>query len=188
MASTQIRNRGTVAGNICNAVPSADTAPPLLVLDASVKLVSADSERVVPIKDFFTGVCRTVVQPNELMVAIMIPKKAKNAKDKYCKYTIRKALDLAMVGVGVNLTMEADVCKDVKIALGAVAVTPKYAEKAQEMILGKKMTPDLIKEAARLAGQEDCRPITDIRATADYRREMVRILTRDILLELSGLN
>lgn len=187
MASTQIRNAGTVVGNICNAVPSADTAPALLVLGACVKIVSCRGERLVPVSEFFTGVCRTVVQPEEIVTEVRIPAPGKGYQAEYYKYTIRKALDLAMVGVAVNGLVEDGICKDIRIALGAVAVTPRLAVKAQELLAGKQLTEELVEEAARVASQEDCAPITDIRATAAYRREMVRLLTRDGLKKLAGL-
>lgn len=182
MANTQIRNRGTVVGNICNAVPSADTAPSLLVYGAQIKIQSKAGERIVPIEEFFTGVCRTVLQPEELVTEIFIPLPDKKAYSIYYKYTIRKALDLAMIGAAANVTLNDDQeVQNAKIALGAVAITPKRAHKAEELILGKKLTEELIEEAARVASQEDCSPISDIRATADYRRRMVYVHVRNAL-------
>lgn len=179
IANTQIRNSGTVVGNICNAVPSADTAPSLLALDAKIKIRSRKGERIVPIAEFFTGVCRTVVAPNELVTEIQIPAPAANSSCIYYKYSIRKALDLAMVGVAASVTVQDGVCKDVKIGLGAVAATPVRAKTAEGILLGKKLTDELINEAALAACEHDCSPITDMRATKEYRKEMVRILTRD---------
>jgi len=193
MANTQIRNRGTVTGNICNAVPSCDTAPALLVYDASVAVRSADGERTVPIGEFFTGVCRTCLKPEELVTEIILPPNDPHAVSVYYKYAIRKALDLAMVGVGSNVLLEDGAVKDARLALGAVAIVPKRAFHAEEAILGRQLTPELIEQAARIASQDDCRPISDIRATADYRREMVRLLVRDALklaagIKIEGLN
>lgn len=182
MANTQIRNRGTLVGNICNAVPSADTAPALLVYGAQVKIISADGERIVPIKDFFTGVCRTVLKPEELVSEIIIPVPGENAFSIYYKYAIRKALDLAMIGVAACVTADDNkVVTDAKISLGAVAVVPKRATNAENMIIGKELTDELIEAAAKTACEEDCAPISDIRATAEYRREMVRVHVRDAL-------
>ena len=182
MANTQIRNRGTVVGNICNAVPSADTAPSLLVYEAQIKIQSKAGERIVPIEEFFTGVCRTVLLPEELVTEIFIPLPDKKAYSIYYKYAIRKALDLAMIGAAANVTLnDAQEVQNAKIALGAVAITPKRAHKAEELILGKKLTEELIEEAAQVASQEDCSPISDIRATADYRRRMVYVHVRNAL-------
>lgn len=182
MANTQIRNRGTVAGNICNAVPSADTAPALLAYEAEVVIMSKAGKRVVPIGEFFTGVCRTVLKPEELVTEIFIPLPDREAYSIYTKYAIRKALDLAMIGVAVNVTLDADkVVRDAKIGLGAVAITPKRAPKAEALLLGQKLTEELIGQASETASREDCAPISDIRATADYRRRMVYVHVRDAL-------
>lgn len=184
MANTQIRNRGTIVGNICNAVPSADTAPALLVYKAEVTAVSKKGKRVIPIHEFFTGVCRTVLRPDELVTELFIPLPDDKAYSVYYKYAIRKALDLAMIGVAANVTLDDEkVVRDAAIALGAVAITPKRAPKAEAMIKGQKLTEELILQAAEVASKEDCAPISDIRATADYRRRMVYVHVRDALRE-----
>ena len=188
MANTQVRNRGTVVGNICNAVPSSENGPALIVYGASVVLQKKGSVRVVPVTDFFTGVLQTVVQPDELVTEIVVPKPAEGASSVYYKYALRKALDLAMVGVASCVLLDGDgVVKEARLGLGAVAVVPKRAYNAEEHIIGKKLTGELIDEAAEIASQQDCKPITDIRATAGYRREMVRIHVRDALRLAAGL-
>ena len=181
MANTQVRNRGTVVGNICNAVPSADTAPALLAYDAVIKLVSVKGTRSVRINEFFTGVCKTVLKPNEYVAEIDIPVPERKASSIYFKYTIRNALDLAMVGVASYTVIDNGIVRDIKLALGAVAATPKRAENAEKLLSGKQLNEELIQEAARIASEDDCTPITDIRATAGYRREMVRLHVRDAL-------
>lgn len=186
MASTQIRNAGTVVGNICNAVPSADTAPALLILGATLKIQSAKGQRTVPIEEFFTGVCRTVLEPNELVTEVQIPALAENTGCVYYKYAIRRALDLAMVGVAAMVTVEDDVCTNARIALGAVAITPKRAMQAEAMLCGQKLTDELVDAVAVYASQNECSPITDMRATKEYRREIVRVLTRDAINQASG--
>jgi CO/xanthine dehydrogenase FAD-binding subunit len=186
IASTQIRNAATITGNICNAVPSADSAPAALVLGAKLKIQSVNGERIVPIEEFFTGVCKTVLQPNELVTELQYPNPAAGSNSIYCKYSIRNALDLAMVGVAASVTMDGDVCTDAKIGLGAVAITPKRAYQAEDAIIGQVLNDELIKKAALLASQNDCCPISDIRASCEYRNEMVRLLTRDALKKASG--
>lgn len=182
MANTQVRNRGTIAGNICNAVPSADTAPPLLAYDAVVNIVSKKGRRSVPADRFFTGVCRTVLEPEELVTDIFIPLPDERAFSLYDKYAVRKALDLAMIGAAVNVTVDSDkVVQRARIALGAVAAVPKRALEAEALIQGKKLTEELILEAAAAASQRDCSPISDLRASADYRRRMVFVHVRDAL-------
>ena len=182
MANTQVRNRGTIAGNICNAVPSADTAPPLLAYDAIVNIVGKNGKRSVPVNSFFTGVCCTVLEPEELVTDIFIPLPDENTYSIYYKYAVRKALDLAMIGVAVNVTTdEENVVTHARIALGAVAAVPNRALEAEAMIQGKKLTEERILQAAEAASQKDCSPITDLRATADYRRRMVFIHVRNAL-------
>lgn len=182
MASTQIRNAGTVIGNICNAVPSADTAPALLVLNAEIRISSSASERTVPIAEFFTGVCRTVLKPNEVVTGIHIPVPTEGAIMKYYKCSPRRALDLAVVGVATFVVVKDGICEDARIALGAVAVTPKRASRAEKMITGQKITPELITQVSEFAATEECSPIADMRATKEYRQELVRLSVRDGLL------
>ena len=179
IASTQIRNMGTLVGNICNAVPSADSAPGMIVLDAIVHVESVEGKRDVPIAEFFTGVCKTVVKPNELVTGISFPVPAENSKSTYLPFTVRRALDLAMVSAAANVTVEDGVCKDIRIALGAVATTPKRAYNAEALLKGQKLTDDLIQKAAEVASQQDCSPISDLRASKEYRIELVKVLTRD---------
>lgn len=186
MASTQIRNTATVAGNICNAVPSADTAPALIALDAKVTIVSTAGQRTVDMEDFFTGVCKTLLQKNELVTEICLPPQPEESSSTYIKYTVRKALELPMVGVAVNLKREGGKCEAVRIGLGAVAATPKRADSAEQFLQGKELTEETIRKAAELAGTQDCTPISDMRATAEYRREMVKVCTKDALMNLIG--
>lgn len=182
MSNTQIRNMSTLTGNVCNAIPSADTAPALLVLNASVKAVSVNGERMIPLEDFFTGVCRTCLAPEEIVTEIHVPYAPENATCIYRKETVRRALDLAIVGVAGCVVVENGVCTDCRLALGAVATTPKRAKTAESMLIGKTLTEELVNEAAVAASVEDCLPISDIRATKEYRVELVRLATRDIVL------
>lgn len=187
MASTQIRNTGTVVGNICNAVPSADTAPALLVYDAQILVESSEGSRTIKIDDFFKGVCKTNLNANEVVTGIKLPPQLADSKANYIKYTVRRALDLALVGVAVNFSCQNGICNNVKIALGAVATTPCRAYNAEKYLLGKKITLELMEEAAEIASVKDCSPISDKRAGAEYRREMVKICTRDALIKTSNL-
>jgi carbon-monoxide dehydrogenase medium subunit len=177
MASPQVRNRGTVAGNICNAVPSADTAPALLTLEAKLKLISRKSERIVNIEDFFTGPSETVLADAEILQEIQVPNLRPYSKGVYLKLTPRSAMDLAIVGVAVLVIPDDGVCKDIRIALGAVAPTPFRAKRAESILRGQKFNDKVIERAAEVAASES-RPIDDHRASAEYRREMVKVLTK----------
>jgi len=177
MASAQVRNRGTVVGNICNAVPSADTAPALLTLEAKVKLVSQRGTRMVNIEDFFTAPNQTVLTAEEIVQEIQIANLPPNSKGRYLKLTPRRSMDLAMVGVAVVVIPEDGVCQDARIALGAVAPTPIRAKGAEGILKGQRFSEKIIEKAAQVAAEES-RPIDDHRASAEYRREMVKVLTR----------
>ena len=177
MASDQIRNVATVAGNICTAVPSADTAPALIVLGAKLKLLSPKDKRMVALEEFFTGPRQTVLKDVELLAGIPVPNITPNSKGVYLKHGLRKAMNLATVGVAVMITSDGGYCRDVRIALGAVAPIPLRATGAEAVLRGQELSDNLIEEAARVASEE-ARPISDIRASAEYRRELVRVLTR----------
>lgn len=175
LGSLQIRQMATIAGNLCNAAPSAETATPLLVLGARAKIVGADGERTVPIEDFFTGVRRTVLKPDEILVELQVPDLPPHSGGVYLRQTVRKALDLAIVGVSTVVTMDGDVLNDVRIALAAIAPTPVRARGAEEILRGKKITGGLLQEAGQRAVGE-CTRADSIRASAEYRRTIIKVL------------
>lgn len=179
MSNTAIHNISTVTGNICYAVPSADTAAPLLTLEAVLSVKSVDGERKVPIGELFAGVRRTTLKKNEIVTDIFVPEPDPKAVMAYYKNPCRKALDLAIAGVATYVVMDGDVCRDTRIAMSAVAVVPKRAFEAEAMLKGQVLTEELINAAAEHAALHECSPISDIRASADYRRELVRLSVRD---------
>jgi CO/xanthine dehydrogenase FAD-binding subunit len=183
MASPQVRNRGTFSGNICNAVPSADSAPSLLVLKANVKIKSSDEERTIPIERFFSGPRKTMLEANEMLVEIIVPKPAMRSRGVYLKLSPRHSMDLAIVGVAAVGICENGVCKDIKIALGAVAPTPIRAPIAEAILQDKPVTQALINEAAKNAIAQ-CSPIDDHRASQEYRCDMVYVLTKRALNQI----
>ena len=183
LASIGVRNIATVGGNLCNASPSADMAPILIALGTKTKIVGPDGERYVPLEGFFTGPGVTVMDKNELLVLLEVPEMNVNSGAAYLKYGIRGSIDLAIVGVAALITLdENDYCQDAKIVLGAVGPTPIRARKAEEVLKGKKIEEKTIKESAKKASQES-QPITDVRASAEYRIEMVEVFTRNALKE-----
>jgi carbon-monoxide dehydrogenase medium subunit len=179
VGTPQIRNLGTIGGNLCNAAPSADSAPALICLSAKVKLVSLDGERSIFIEDFFKGPGETALSPSELLIEIQVTDPLLHSGAVYLKHTFRSAIDLAAVGVAVMIILDStnEVCKDVRIALGAVAPTPIRARRAEDFLRGKALKDNLIEQASQIAAEE-ARPITDVRSSAEYRKEMVRVLTR----------
>jgi len=175
MAAPQVRNRATLAGNICNAVPSADSVPPLLVLEAKLKVMSQKGERILALENFFTGPNETVLTDRELLVEILIPPVPSNTRGIYLKLSPKSSMDLATVGVAALVISEDGLCKDMRIALGAVAPTPIRAKKAEGMLRGQRFSDELKERTAQIAAEES-RPIDDHRASAQYRREMVQTL------------
>jgi len=180
LGSVQVRNLATVGGNICNAAPSADMAPPLVALEAQAVIAGPKGERRVPLSDFFTGVRKTVVGPDELLVEIFVPAPGPHSGGCYIRHTPRRELDIAVVGVASQVTIADGVCAKARISLAAVAPTPVRATTAEAALEGKPLTPELIERAADLAAQA-AKPISDQRGSADFRRHLVRILTRRTL-------
>ena len=178
VASTQIRQKGTMVGNVCNASPSADTPPILIAMDAKIVVFDHDHiERKIPAKDFFKGVKKTVLQLGDIVTGIEIPPLGEGEHAAYIKHSIRKAMDLAVVGVAAYVKMDGNVCVDARIALGAVAITPVRAPHAEAVLIGNEITDELLAKAG-LAAMEDCRPISDVRASAEYRHDMIRVFTK----------
>jgi carbon-monoxide dehydrogenase medium subunit len=170
LGSIQVRNRATIVGNICRASPSADTIPPLIADGAELRIFGA-AERTVPLEDFFTGPGKTVLKAGEIVTEILVPAPAPSTGKVYIKHGRRKAMELATVGVAVTRSP-----KETRIVLGAVASTPIRARKAED-VFSKTKDPNQAAEAA----MGEARPISNVRASAEYRREMVRVLTRRAL-------
>jgi CO/xanthine dehydrogenase FAD-binding subunit len=180
VGSVQVRNLATVGGNLCNAAPSADMAPPLLALEAEAVIAGPHGERRVPLNTFFTDVRRTVLAPDELLVELVIPAPAPRSGGNYLRHTPRRELDIAVVGVASQLTLSDGVCTRARIALAAVAPVPLRATSAEQALEGRPITTELIEQAAGLA-VEAARPISDQRGSAEFRRHLVRVLTRRTL-------
>lgn len=177
LASIQVRNRATLVGNVCRASPSADTLPPLLADGASVAIHGRDGTRTVAFADFFTGPGRTVLKPDEVLTALHIPAPPPFTGKAYIKHGRRKAMELATVGVAVTVTLDGERIGDLRIVLGAVAPTVIRARHAEAVLTGRVPSEALLLEAGR-AAMDESRPISDVRASADYRRQMVGVLTR----------
>lgn len=177
VASTQVRAKGTMAGNMINGIPSADTVPILLAMDAKIVIKGADHTHICPISEFYTGLKKNILEPGDIVTEIQIPALKENQGAAYIKHSVRKAMDLAIVGVAAVITVEDGICKDAKITLGAVAENAVHAVKAEEYLKGKELTDEVIAEAGKIASTE-CSPISDVRASAEYRTDMVRVFTK----------
>src|SRR5215211_548528 len=176
VGAPQIRNRGTIAGNLITASPANDTITPLMALNASVTLQSTKGTRIVALRDFYKGVRKTVMQPDEMLVDISFPAMETTARGTFIKLALRRAQAISIIDVAVILDMQAGSIKSAAIALGAVAPTILRAPEAENYLAGKQLTEDVLEEAARLT-MTSCKPIDDIRGSAAYRSEMVRVCT-----------
>jgi CO/xanthine dehydrogenase FAD-binding subunit len=183
VGSIQTRNRATLGGNLCNASPAADTAPPLIALSARARIAGGRREREVPLEEFFVGPGKTCLQQNELLKEIFIPSPAARSGGSFQRCT-RTAMDIALVNCAVFLSLvpKREVVQDIRIALGAVAPTPLRAKTAEDVLRGKSPDKYAIEEAADRA-VASVSPIDDVRCGASYRREMVRVLTRRAIEE-----
>jgi CO/xanthine dehydrogenase FAD-binding subunit len=173
----QVRNVATIGGNLCNASPAADTPPPLLCLDAQVHLAGPNGTRVVSLNQFFLGPGQTVRAVDEVLTEIVIPPLPPSTASAFLKAGRRKAMEISVVNVAARITLENGslVCRDARIALGAVAPTPIRAPAAEDLLRGEPMEARVIHEAGRRA-VADARPISDVRASADYRRMLIATL------------
>ena len=176
MASNQIRNIATIGGNICSAVPSADLVPPLMAADASISLRNKKSERLVKLQDFFLGPRKTVMKDDELATHIIIPKQPKKSGTSYMKFKMREANALAVASVAARLVLRNGKINDAKLVLGAVAPTPVFSNAAMKKLLNKKPSHKLFEDVSELTYVE-CKPISDVRCCADFRRNIVQALT-----------
>lgn len=180
VGSPQIRNRGTVAGNLITASPANDAISPLMALDASLVLINRQGTRTVKLNDFYIGVRKTVMQPDEMLVDIFFPAMKKTERGIYLKNALRKAQAISVVNASVILDIHGNVIQKATITLGAVAPVIIHSEKAEEFLTGKELSSDVIAEAARLTG-EAARPIDDLRGSAAYRAYIVGILAKQAL-------
>ncbi|MCZ6636212.1 MAG: xanthine dehydrogenase family protein subunit M [bacterium] len=179
VGSIQIRNLATVVGNVCNAAPSADVAPGLIALGAKVRIAGPKGRRSMQVENFMTGPGQTALQQGEFVTGIQVPVPAARTGSAFVRHTPRGAMDIAVVGVGASVTLAArtGACQAARIVMGAVAPTPIRAKKAERMLRGQRLSEELIAKAAEVASGE-ARPISDVRASADFRRELVRVLTK----------
>ena len=188
-ASDQLRNAGTLGGNICNASPAGDMLIPLLVLEAEVELASkADGSlktRTLPIRDFFTGPGRTRREPQELLTAVRVRLPPPGFVAKFYKTGSRPALDIAAISIGIGGVRQGGALTGVRVAFGAVAPTPIRAPKTEAALESRRLDEATIAAAAE-AARDEVRPISDFRASAWYRKELVRNMTRRILEDVAA--
>ena len=182
IGGTAIQGRAGVGGNLCNASPAADGIPPLIVLNATCVIAGLKGERETPVKDFCTGPGQTALEKGEMLISLKVPAPQKNSSSYYLRFIPRNEMDIAVVGAGASVILDDAKQRIVsaKIALGAVAPTPLFAEEASALLAGKEISDAVIDEAAR-AAQAIARPISDMRGTAEQRTHLVGVLTRRAL-------
>jgi len=187
IASHQVRNRATLGGNICNAAPSADSAPILIALDARCMTYSPDGEREVYLEDFFKGPGATALAPGEILTHIAVEKPASKTRCAYVKHKIREALEIAITGAAVAVTLSGDgTCEDARVVVGACAPTPVRCRGAEDVLKGSMLDGDTVVMAGD-AAVEEISPIDDVRGSAWYRNEMTKVsLERAIEKALGG--
>lgn len=177
IGSPQIRNRGTITGNICNASPAADSAPPLLVHDAEVVVKSLDHERIMPLEDLFAGPKINSLEPMELLTEVRIPTPNGGSASSYKRIGRRKAFTLSVVSSAAFIQMDGETCLDAKVAFGSVAMTPIRVPEAEKLLKGSILDEEVIKAASDIV-YETVKPITDVRGTAEYRKDMCPVLMK----------
>jgi xanthine dehydrogenase iron-sulfur cluster and FAD-binding subunit A len=185
VGAPQIRNRATIVGNIITASSANDTISPLMALGAEVTLVSLQGERTVALKDFYTGLRRTVMRPDEMVTAIHFSALAQHERGIFLKLGLRRAQAISVTNVSVVLGFDGQIVTHAAIALGSVAPTIIRVPVAESALIGRSLTTDVISEVARLAGATPS-PIDDVRSTAEYRSEMVKVLVARALRALAN--
>ncbi len=181
MAGPQVRNVATVGGNIASAVPCADLPPILIAMHASVVLWSPQGQREVPLDKFFIGARKTVRRDDEVLTAVFVPKAPSGFGAAYARFALREGNAIAVAAVAAGLTLDGDrIVRDARIVLGAVAPIPLQVEAAATEVLGQPPDEDAFGRAAA-AAREAAEPISDVRGSADFRRELVEVLTRRAL-------
>lgn len=182
LGSVQTRNMATLGGNVCNAAPSADTTPPLAALGAVAEIAGPAGRRTVPVAGLFSGPAETVLAPADILVAFRLPTPPPRSGGVYQRHTPRAIMDIAVVGVAVQVTLapDSDVIREARICLGAVAPTPVRAAEAEASLANQAPSDEALARAAELAVQA-ARPISDVRGSAGFRRHLVRVMTERCL-------
>ena len=181
LGSVQIRNVATVGGNLCNAVPSADTIPPLLALGAEVSYWSGQVKKR-PLKEFFVGPGETLLGRGDILLDICLKRPPPRASGFYLKLSRRKGMDIPLLGVAVQLKVSENgsTCEDISIALGVAGPTPIRAERAEVLLKGERLTDELLRFAGEVASQ-DAKPRDSFRCNAEYRRAMIKALLPEVV-------
>jgi carbon-monoxide dehydrogenase medium subunit len=188
IGSTQVQGRASAGGNLCNASPAADSVPALVAAGCIVNVAGPKGKRAVPVEKFCAGPGKTTLKPGEIVVSLTLPKRPKGSSDAYLRLIPRTEMDIAVVGVGVSLTMKGDTVTDARVGLGAVAPTVLLVDKAAKALIGSKLD-DAALNAAADACSAACRPIDDKRGTIKYRTKIAgALLKRSAMIARDRIN
>ncbi|NOZ01803.1 MAG: xanthine dehydrogenase family protein subunit M [Deltaproteobacteria bacterium] len=184
-ANVQVRNMGTVIGNLCNASPCADNAPTLIAMGGTAVVESRNGGRCVPLEDFFKGPGQSVIGPGEIVTSVTVPVPPKGSGASYLSLSQRSRVDMSAVGAGVFVRLESSRIAQASIVMGSVGPVPMRASKAEAILAGKRPSAALFARAGEAAAKES-KPISDVRASASYRRQAVGVLVERALGEAAA--
>ena len=175
IGSEQIQGRASLGGNLCNGSPAGDSVPALIAAGCTAVIAGPDGKKELPIEEFHTGPGKTILKNGEMLVSLKFPKRESNSSDSYLRMTPRTEMDIAVVGCGVNLTLDNDICTSVRVSLGAVAPTPLLIKEASDIMVGTNLNSEVLEKVARIC-MESCNPINDKRGTIEYRTKVAGVL------------
>ena len=175
IGSEQIQGRASLGGNLCNGSPAGDSVPALIAAGCLAVIAGPDGRKELPIEEFHTGPGRTILNNGEMLVSLKFPKREKNSADAYLRMTPRTEMDIAVVGCGVNITLENDICTSARVSLGAVAPTPLLIKEASEIMTGTNLNDEVLEKVSKLC-MDSCNPINDKRGTIEYRTKVAGVL------------
>ena len=175
IGSEQIQGRASLGGNLCNGSPAGDSVPALIAAGCTAIIAGPDGKKELPIEEFHTGPGKTVLKNGEMLVSLKFPKRESNSSDAYLRMTPRTEMDIAVVGCGVNLTLDNDICTSVRVSLGAVAPTPLLIKEASDIMVGTNLNSEVLEKVAKIC-MESCNPINDKRGTIEYRIKVAGVL------------
>ena len=175
IGSEQIQGRASLGGNLCNGSPAGDSVPALIAAGCTAIIAGPDGKKELPIEEFHTGPGKTVLKNGEMLVSLKFPKRESNSSDAYLRMTPRTEMDIAVVGCGVNLTLDNDICTSVRVSLGAVAPTPLLIKEASDIMIGTNLNSEVLEKVAKIC-MESCNPINDKRGTIEYRTKVAGVL------------
>ena len=181
IGSEQIQGRASLGGNLCNGSPAGDSVPALIAAGCTAVIAGPDGKKELPIEEFHTGPGKTILKNGEMLVSLKFPKRESNSSDSYLRMTPRTEMDIAVVGCGVNLTLDNDICTSVRVSLGAVAPTPLLIKEASDIMVGTNLNSEVLEKVAKIC-MESCNPINDKRGTIEYRTKVAGVLFKRAIL------